>query len=230
MSFRDMRLPQRICDQFKGGPTFATSMARSRAGYVQANVDRPDVIFKYEANLFLKDDDLRLQLLAFYLNLFGMGYTFRFRDMGHYWTGCQAYGGMGDIVPLAPASVTAFATGDGAEEAYQLQVPYAIAGYTFMRQITKPAKWGVDDTEGDNPGYLGPRVWVNNVLKTEGADYDIDYSTGVVTFAVAPTNGHSIKWAGLFDVMVRWEDDTMLQQLLESPGMANVQLRVIEEL
>lgn len=229
MAFRDIRMPQRICEQFQGGPTFATSLWRARSGYAAANVDRPDPIFEYEAGTFLKDFTVRNQLMAFYLALRGMGYTFRFRDMMHYWTGCSVYGGIGDISPLAPASIEAFAEGDGTTEQFQLYVPYTFGNITTMRKITKPCKYGAGDTAGDNPGYTGPRFWVNNVA-VSSVNWSLDVSTGIVTFATAPADGHSIKWAGLFDVHARWQDDSLVMALLESPESANLKLRVIEEL
>lgn len=230
MAFQDIRMPQRICEAFQGGPTFATSIARARSGYAQANVDRPDPIFVYEASAFLKDFTLRHQLMAFYLALRGMGYTFRFRDMLHYWTGCDVYGGTGDITPLAPAGIEAFATGDGTTTQFQLRVPYTFGSITTWRKITKPCKWGAADTAGDNPGYTGPRVWLGTTLQTYTSQYTLDTSTGVVTFRSAPSNGTPIRAALLFDVHARWQDDSMVMALLESPEAANMKLRVIEEL
>lgn len=229
MAFQDIRMPQRICEQFQGGPTFATSIARARSGYAQANVDRPDPIFVYEASAFMKDFNLRNQLMAFYLALKGQGYSFRFRDILHYWTGCAVYGGTGDITPLSVGNITAFATGNGTQDAFQLYVPYTFGSITTMRKITKPCKWGVADTAGDNPGYTGPRFWVNGV-SVSSSDWSLDTSTGIVTFENVPGNGHSIKWAGLFDVHARWQEDAIVMALLESPEAANMRLRVIEEL
>jgi uncharacterized protein (TIGR02217 family) len=227
MAFQDIRMPKRICEQFEGGPTFATSLSRARSGYVTGNVDRPDPIWVYEAGAFLKDFATRNTLMAFFLALKGMGHTFRFRDMGHYWTGCAVYGGTGDITPLAASAIQSIGTGNGAQTAFQLYVPFTFGAITTLRKITKPCKYGGADTAGDNPGYIGPRFYVNNVLNTS---WTLDTSTGIVTFAVAPPNGHTIKWAGLFDVHTRWQDDSIVMSLLESPEAANMKLRVIEEL
>lgn len=221
-------MPQRICEQFQGGPTFATSLTRARSGYTAANVDRPDPMFVYEANAFLKDFELRNQLMSFYMALKGQGYTFRFRDIMHYWTGCQVYTS-GDIVPLSASAITSFGTGDGTTTAFQLYVAYVFGSITTQRKITKPCKWGVADTAGDNPGYTGPRFYVNNSL-VNANDWTLNTSTGVVTFDSPPANGHSIKWAGLFDVHARWQEDAIVMDLLESPESANMRLRIIEEL
>lgn len=222
--FIDIRMPLRICAQFSGGPSFATSLARARSGYAKANIDRPDAIWKYEASNFLKDDDLRILMLAFMLALQGQGNTCRFRDMGHYWTGCQHYGGRGDIVPLLPANVVAFATQTGAASTFQLYVPYPVANIiTTQRKITKPAK--ISD---DNPGYTGPRFWVNDVL-VDPAHWALNYSTGLVTFDFIPAPAATIKWAGLFDVHARMQDDDTVLALADTPEAADHKIKVIEE-
>ena len=226
-------MPQRICEQFSGGPTFATSLMRARSGYVQANVDRPDPIFVYEASAFLKDFSMRNELTAFYLALEGMGNTFRFRDMGHYWTGCSVYPGTGDITPSDPATLTSIGTGTGSDFTFQVYVPYVFGAITTLRKITKPAK--IDAT--DNPGYTGPRFWVETgngtnvwTLITPGSGWVFDYATGIVTFTVAPLSGARVKWAGLFDVHGRWQDDNLVITLLESPEPGQMKIRVVEEL
>lgn len=229
MAFQDIRMPKRICDQFQGGPTFATSIARARSGYAQANVDRPDPIFVYEANAFLKDFSTRYELMAFYMALRGMGYTFRFRPMDHYWTGCDVYGGIGDITPLAPASIPQFATGDGAEVDFQVRIPYTFGSITTWSTITKPCKWGAGDTMNDNPGYTGPRFWFGTT-PLDPNDFSLNTTTGIVTFDTAPGNGVAVRTAMLFDRHVRWEDDAQVIALLESPEAANMKIRVIEEL
>ena len=234
MAFQDIRMPQRICEQFSGGPTFATSLVRSRAGYVSANVDRPDPVFQYEASAFLKDTDMRISLMAFYMALKGMGYTFRFRDMAHYWTGCVAYPGSGAITALATCNIQVFATGDGVNAAFQLTVPYVFGSIVTLRKITKPCNWGSADTNGDNPGYTGPTFWVEtgngtNVFNV-AAGWTLDTSTGILTLASIPANGARIKWAGLFDVHARWQDDAQVLALLESPESATMKLRITEEL
>jgi uncharacterized protein (TIGR02217 family) len=222
MGFIDIRMPERICKEFSGGPTYANTIVRARGGYRQANVDRPDVLFKFEAGAFLKDSNLRLQLMAFFMALRGDAHTFRFRDIGHYWTGCQLPG-VGDITPLAPAAIEPFATGDGVTVAFQLRVPYTFGSFTTWRTITKPCK--VND---DNPGYTGPRFWWGTTPKTSG--FTLDYDTGIVTFSTAPANGTAIRWAGLFDVHASFMDGELVLALLESPEAAEMKIRVMEEL
>lgn len=44
------------------------------------------------------------------------------------------------------------------------------------------------DVRSDNPGKWFVKVWVDDVLKTQGTHYTVDYPTGVVTF-LAPVTG-----------------------------------------
>lgn len=230
MAFIDIRLPNRICEQFSGTPTFATSMSRSRSGFSKANVDRPDVIFTYEASNFLKNFELRLMLMSFFMALKGMGHTFRFRDLGHYWTGCAKYGGLGDIAPIAAADMPVMATGDGAATHFQMYVPYAFGAFVTLRKITKPAK--IDAT--DNPGYTGPRFYVESAASSGvwnlAAGWTLDYATGIVNLATPPANGATIKAAFLFDVHARWMDDKATIALIDSPEPGQVSIQITEEL
>lgn len=91
-----------------------------------------------------------------------------------------------------------FATGDGTAGPFQLTKTYSDASNSDVRRITKPEQGTV-------------KIYVNNVLKTEGTHYQIDYLTGLVTFLAThfPTVGHAIEWEGKFFVPVRFAEDTL---------------------
>jgi len=52
------------------------------------------------------------------------------------------------------------------------------------------------------------QVQVNGVNKTLGTDYALS-STGVITFTAAPANGAAITWAGTFQYLCKFKDDTL---------------------
>lgn len=54
----------------------------------------------------------------------------------------------------------------------------------------------------------GVTLKVNGVTKTLGTDYSIS-STGVVTFAAAPASGATITWAGSFQYLCLFAEDTL---------------------
>lgn len=53
-----------------------------------------------------------------------------------------------------------------------------------------------------------PGIYVNGVLKTVTTDYTIS-ATGLVTFAVAPPNGHPVTWTGSYYYRCRFVEDKM---------------------
>lgn len=69
----------------------------------------------------------------------------------------------------------------------------------LIRPIKKPA--------GTTSANTALRVFVNAVEQTEGVDYTVDPTTGVVTFSVAPPLGQTVEADYLFDVPVRLNSD-----------------------
>lgn len=65
-------------------------------------------------------------------------------------------------------------TGDGSEDDFQIIQTRAITG-----SFRDYARWDI----GEAPDVLvSPKVWVATVLKTEGVHYNINYTTGIITF------------------------------------------------
>lgn len=52
------------------------------------------------------------------------------------------------------------------------------------------------------------QVRVNGVTKVLGTDYSVS-STGVVTFSTPPAAGASINWAGNFQYLCKFDDDSL---------------------
>lgn len=80
------------------------------------------------------------------------------------------------------------AVGDGT---YQLQKRYTNAGGTYDRDITLP---------------LSVLLYRNSTLLTEGVDYNLNDTTGVVTPIGSPTTIPT-SWIGEFDVPARFDTD-----------------------
>lgn len=81
--------------------------------------------------------------------------------------------------------------GDGTTQTFQLVKTYAFGAYTMTRVLQKP-----------RAGTL--RFQVNGIVRE---DYDIDFTTGLVTFLTAPPAGALVEGAGEFDVPVRFVQD-----------------------
>lgn len=85
--------------------------------------------------------------------------------------------------------------GDGTTTVFQLVKVYEPSGVPKHVPITLPTQGTVS-------------IWVNGALQTEGTNYTLDYSTGRVTFATAPSIGHVVEWSGEFLIRARFSSDT----------------------
>lgn len=115
-------------------------------------------------------------------------------------------------------------TGDGFEDEFQITKTYdpgtllgASPVRTYVREIYLPRS--------------GLVVKVNNVTKTLTTDYTIS-STGLITFTAPPSNGHSVKVTGEYDVPVRFDlgPDEPLPMTINEAGLAQIEPFPIIEL
>jgi uncharacterized protein (TIGR02217 family) len=117
-------------------------------------------------------------LLRFHALRHGESYGFKVRDLVDY------------TVSLGPEGTLQYAY-DGAKKDYQLQKIYSDAAAAWFREIYKPEQGSV-------------KVYKNSSLLVEGADYTLNYSTGMLHLNVAPVDGDIIEWTGRFYVPVRF--------------------------
>jgi len=172
-----------------GGPEASTSIVTNPfSGVSQRNVNRLDQLHKYNINTALLTQQQLNDLRAFFHCRDGMGRAFYFKDMMEFWASPDgsAYDPIG--------TATSFGTGNGAETEFGLYKTYSSGGVTRTRRIVKPVSGTVS-------------IYKNSVLQTLTTDYTIDYTTGIVTFAAAPTNGHALTWTGQFYVPVWFATD-----------------------
>lgn len=113
-------------------------------------------------------------------------------------------------------------TGDTATTQFQLVKRYTDGvGSAIVRTIRKPV----------NNGSM--QVWLDNTLKTEGVDYTVNYTTGVITFASPPGNGVQVSASFQFDVPVRFgrEVDEELQAAINDFDSGNIpDIPLVEDL
>jgi uncharacterized protein (TIGR02217 family) len=96
------------------------------------------------------------------------------------------------------ATVSTFAIGDGSTTVFSLAKAYTFGSETFYRRIYNPVSPVA--LQGDGV--------------TIGSGYSVNYSTGVVTFDVAPLTDVVLSWTGEFDIPVRFDGQ------LQSTGVA----------
>ncbi len=119
-------------------------------------------------------------LLKFHALRHGETYGFKVRDLVDYTVSRGAEG-------------TLQYTYNGITASFQLQKVYADAAATWIREIYKPEQGSV-------------KVYKNGSLLTAVTHYNINYSTGAITFTAGniPTAGQVIEWEGRFYVPVRF--------------------------
>jgi Uncharacterized conserved protein len=102
-----------------------------------------------------------------------------------------------DQTPTALDQPVVFVTGVS-PEGWQLTKLYTVGGsLTTSRDITKPR----------SPILLAD----NGSIKTEGSDYMVDYTSGIVTLNFSPTE--PLTWGGEFDIPVRFDSELPIEVL-----------------
>jgi len=94
-------------------------------------------------------------------------------------------------------------TGNGVLTSFQLTKTYTSGAYNYSREIKKPVSGTV-------------KIYLNSVLQSSG--YSVDYSTGLITFTVAPSTGVIVSADFEFDVPVRFDTDALAVRA-DGPGI-----------
>jgi uncharacterized protein (TIGR02217 family) len=182
MAFHNVRFPEDISYGSRGGPKFKTTVLELASGYERRNQDWSVVKAEYDVTHGIKEPEQMVALRDFFYGRRGAAHSFRFKDWSDYQIQDQNIG-----------------QGDGTNRVFQIIKSYEDTGPNqYDRTITKPV-------QGTLSGLL-----VGGVAKVEGTDFDIDYSTGVLTFkpTKAPADGAMIIITDLeFDVHARFDTD-----------------------
>ena len=190
-----VRLPVDVEKEAVGGPVWNTDVVIGGSGFVSTNQ-------RWERPLYRFDISYGIQTLAdlndvrdVFMGARGRAYGFRFKDWADY------------EIPLI---TNVIGTGDGVETAFQIYKVYNHTVRPFSRKITRPVSGTME-------------VQVAGVPYTEGAGatgYSVNYSTGIITFNVAPPNLDAIYCKCQFDVPVMFSDDSLMLTLFtEDAGL-----------
>jgi len=189
MSFSEERLCDGyICYNTEGGPEYSTDVVVLNSGREQRNRN-----WQYARGAWnfgdrkLPDTEL-YEIIKFFRARGGKAEGFRMQD----WADYQVLATEG----ILAIPGTNLGNGNGTATIFQMQKAYANGLETDYRIIAKPVTGKCT-------------FYKNGVLLVTGTDVTIDYTTGLVTFAVAPTIGAILTWAGQFDVPVRFDTDTL---------------------
>ena len=170
-----------------------TRMIESDSGYEQALGLWSESRITMSLRLSIISPDRLKTVLSFFEIIKGRLYGFLCRDWTDFFVGyASAFVG-------ATITPETFGTGDGVTTAFQLKKLYTYGSETVSRNITRPR---LDATLPVKIYKYIAAVWV---LQVSG--YTVDYTTGIVTFSVAPSAAIPLGWAGLFDVPMRLDTD-----------------------
>lgn len=186
--FHEVRFPLEIALGARGGPERRTEIITTATGREERNARWANSRRKFDAGYGVKTIGKLSEVVAFFEERRGRLYGFRFRDRLD-WTSAEKNA---TPTPLDQA----IGTGDGVRAAFQLTKTYGAAFAPYQRNIMKPVAGSV-------------RVAVAGVEKVSGTDFDVDATTGIVTFRAGkiPADGAAIKAGFSFDVPVRFDTD-----------------------
>ncbi len=189
MSFHDVLFPPDISRGSQGGPERRTDVVVLASGREERNSRWADSRRSYNAGYGVKSLDDLHAVVAFFEERRGRLYGFLWRDHAD-WKSC---------LPGATPSASdqKIGTGTGVNAQFQLTKTYGAEHAPYARPITRPV--------------LGSVLVAVAGTVQPSANFDVDFATGVVTFATGhipqPT---AIVTAGFaFDVPVRFDTDRL---------------------
>jgi len=186
MAFHEVRFPADLSFGSVGGPERRTDIVTLTSGIEDRNTPWAHSRRRYDAGLGLRSLDDVSALIAFFEARQGQLYGFRWKD----WA---------DYKSCAPSRTVAtgdqvIARGDGVTKSFQLIKTYTSGEGSYARPITKPVAGTVVAAVQDDQMF-------------EGVHFEIDTSTGIITFTEAPMNDVEISAGFEFDVPVRFDTD-----------------------
>lgn len=214
MAFHDTQFPTDIAFGSASGIGFRTQVTELASGREQRVAMWSGGRMMFDVSYGIRDMADLAVVQEFFRARQGALNGFRFKDFMDFHsnpTNPTATGSLGTQDQV-------LGTGDGTETDFQLRKLYTEGGSSVYRIITKPVDNG------------SMSVWVNSVAKTEGVDYTVDYSTGIITFGTAPTSGHSVDASFEFDVPVRFSQDSdrLLSATMAAFNAGDISITLIE--
>lgn len=186
MAFHEVRFPANLSFGSVGGPERRTEIVALTNGFEERNTPWAESRRRYDAGLGLRSLDDIAELIAFFEARQGQLFGFRWKDWSDF-KSCRPSASVGFEDQL-------IATGDGVTRDYQLVKTYASGSAAQVRLIRKPVAGSV-------------RIGLQGDELQEGVHFQVDTTTGIVTFATPPAVGERITAGFEFDVPVRFDTD-----------------------
>lgn len=210
MGFHEVRFPAALSFGSLGGPERHTDVVTLANGHEERNTPWAHSRRRYDAGVAMRSLDDIAEVIAFFEARQGQVYGFRWKDWSDYKSGRAG------AEPEYHDQIIAI--GDDVTAKWQLMKTYRSGEHVYMRPITKPVRGTVV------MGLAGEE-------QREGVHYEVDHTTGLVTFAHPPNAGDEITAGYEFDVPVRFDTDRIQTSLAsfqagEVPSMPVVEVRV----
>jgi len=194
MAFDEVQFPTDISYGSKGGPGYKTDIIMGDGGAEQRVSRWSTPRWTFDVSYGVKTEAQARTLLDFYLARAGAARGFRYMDFTD-WSS-QADGvGTPTSADVATGVGDSTDAGDTGTASFQLIKKYTSGLQIITRNITKPVT-GTDV------------VQVDGSAVARGVDYNIDDTTGIITFTVGniPTTGQVVRAGFNFDVPVRFSE------------------------
>jgi uncharacterized protein (TIGR02217 family) len=188
MSFHEVLFPVDIALNSEGGPTRRTDIVALVSGYEERNSPWAGSRRSFNAGYGVKSIGDIEDIIAFFEARQGRLFGFRFRDPFDF---------KSSKIAGAPANTDQLlGTGDGAATTFQLIKQYPSGPATYTRDIKKPVTGSA-------------LVAVAGVAQSQGADYSVDDTTGLITLSAPPVSAAAVTAGFLFDTPVRFDTDEL---------------------
>ncbi|NOE16770.1 TIGR02217 family protein [Ruegeria atlantica] len=210
MNFHEVRFPASLSFGSVGGPERRTDIVTLANGFEERNTPWAHSRRRYDAGLGMRSLDDIETLISFFEARQGQIFGFRWKDWSDFKSGkATADINFGDQV---------IAKGDGTRTEFQLIKTYHSGGASYARPIVKPVLGTV-------------RLGLDQDEVREGVDFDVDLTTGRVTFADPPPEEVDITAGFEFDVPVRFDTDKIQTSVAsfqagEVPNVPVVEVRI----
>lgn len=191
-SFHEVRFPTDIALGAIGGPSRRTEIVTLGSGQEQRNARWSASRRKYNAGYGVKTLDDLSEVLSFFEERRGKLFGFRYRDPMDY----KSARPKNEIANTDQI----IGVGDGSVASFQLIKTYGEGSSAWQRKIDKPAADSV-------------LISVDDVVQSQGTDFDCDYTTGLIEFSNPPISNSIVKSGFEFDVPVRFDTDEVLVNL-----------------
>jgi uncharacterized protein (TIGR02217 family) len=210
MDFHEVRFPTSLSFGALGGPERRTEVVTLANGHEERNSPWAHSKRRYDAGLGMRSlDDMEL-VIAFFEARLGQKHAFRWKDWADF-KSCRASRGpaFGD---------QELALGDGVTAVFPLVKTYRSGPSQYVRPITKPVVGTV-------------RIGIEQDEMQESIDYEVDDTTGLVTFSHPPDKAMQITAGYEFDVPVRFDTDQIYTSVAsfqagEAPNVPILEVRV----